>query len=96
MKDETDWRIVYLPENEAIAARGVTDAIRDAWWCVHPDKGLMFWQPLAKRKGKVLGAAPQCNANESITRLIMAKTYPWADVKQVPLVLCPIDVRDYE
>ena len=91
-----DPRFVYLAESKAVDASGHCDVIRDAWFCVHPEKGLMFWQDnLRRRKGSLTGARPQCNRNEALARDLCARMYPWAEVKQIPLVIVPIDVSDY-
>ncbi len=91
-----DPRMVYLPEADVLKASGHCGVMRDRWFCVHPERGLIFWQPdTRKRKGSLTGASPQCNSNESISQSIQAKLYPWAEVKFIPMVIVPIDVGDY-
>ncbi|UXN70929.1 hypothetical protein N8A98_07000 [Devosia neptuniae] len=94
--EQDDPRLVYLPETNVMDVKGHCDVIRNRWWVVHPERGLIFWQPeTRRRKGQLTGAAPQCNSDETITRRVIAKLYPWAEVKQVPLVLLPISMSDY-
>jgi hypothetical protein len=89
-----DERYVFMPEADILAVKGSAYAlvIRDHFWSVHPEKGLRFWQSVPGRKGKLLGAGPQCNSNESIARRLLVEG---DEVKQIPLVLAPISVSDY-
>lgn len=93
MIDPSDERYVFMPEDQILAARGSAYAqvIRDHFWSVHPEKGLRFWQGTRGRKGLV-GASPQANSNESIVRRLLCQG---DQVKQIPLVLAPINIGDY-
>lgn len=88
-----DTRLVFLPFDQVHAGKGHCDVIRDCWWVVDPERGLLFYQ--RNRSGKLRSASPQCNRNESIARSIQRRLYPWAEVRQVPLVMLPINVSDY-
>jgi hypothetical protein len=90
-----DDRIVYLSESDLLSASGFAQVLRDRWFSVHPERGLMFWQTERGRKGKLRGAAPQCNSDEATARILAAKMYPWAETRFYPLVLLPIDLNDY-
>lgn len=90
-----DPRLVYLPEAEVLAANGMVQALRDRWFSVHPGRGLLFWQDERGRKGQLKGASPQCNGAEAIARDLAARMYPWAETRFFPLVLLPINLRDY-
>lgn len=96
MIDHDNPRLVYMPETDILSAGGHVDAMRNRWFSVHPERGLMFWQSdLRRRKGKLTGAAPQCNADEAAARHLAQKLYPWAETRFYPLVLAPIDVADW-
>ena len=84
--DPDDPRLVYMSEDEASAASGLCAVLRDRWFVVHPERGLVFFQ--FKRGGGLRGASPQCNSNENIARSI-ARMYPWAEVRLIPFVLVP-------
>lgn len=90
---ENEFR--FLPETEATNPTHGQFFIRctDAYWIVHPEKGLAFYS-LGQRTG--LGS-PQCNSNEKIVRKIaenMTYEFPY-EIKFFPLVWIPFDPRDY-
>lgn len=93
--DQDDPRIVYMPEAEITKAYGHCDVMRNRWFAVHPERGLVFWQIIRSRKGKLQGAAPQCNGDKSIADRIIAPSFPWAEVKFFETVIVPINVSDY-
>jgi len=94
--EATDPRIVYLPEDKILDGTGHCDVMRNRWFCIHPERGLMFWQAeTRRRKGSLVGAAPQCNTNEAIARDIQSRLFPWAEVKFFPVVIVPIDAHDF-
>lgn len=95
MVEQDDWRLVFMTESDVTAASGMCMAMRDRWFSVHPERGLLFWQDEKRRKGQVKGASPQCNGAEAIARDLADKMYPWAETRFYPLVLMPIDHRDY-
>lgn len=90
-----DDRIVYMREEDIDAANGIVQVLRNHWFSVHPERGLLFWQTERRRKGKLIGAAPQCNGDKATAEFLASKMYPWAQTRFYPLVLLPIDVRDY-
>ncbi|CAH1665732.1 MULTISPECIES: hypothetical protein [unclassified Chelatococcus] len=90
-----DPRLVYMPEAEVLTANGIVQVLRNRWFSVHPERGLMFWQPEKRRAGRLTGASPQCNGTESIARDLAKRMYPWAETRFFPLVLLPIEIRDY-
>lgn len=81
---EDDKNLWFIPEEAAVDPHGIVQVYRDHWWVTHPTKGLAIF-------GK--GSA-QCSTNKDITRLL-AKIYPWCEVKFFSLVFVPIDPRDY-
>lgn len=93
---DDDDRIVYMAEADVLAASGMCQALRNCWFSVHPERGLVFWQTDRRRKGRLTGAAPQCNSDESTSRALTERLYPWAEVKRFALVLLPIDLGDYQ
>lgn len=79
--------LVFVPLDKAtVAPGGLINHIKDHWWIVHPEKGLVFWDQKAR--------SPQCNTNESLTRRF-AKSYPWAEVRFIPSVFHRIKISDY-
>lgn len=79
-----DPRLFFIPEaniNTVIRGeRGIpTRRLENHWWIAHPEKGLAFWG--------LHSMAPQANADEQVTRKLAAMLYPWAEVRQVPLVV---------
>jgi hypothetical protein len=95
MTEPTDPKLVFMPLDQATAANGMVQVIRDAYWAVCPERGLIFWQGDTRRSGQLRGASPQCNAAYGVASKLFPKSYPWADVRQIDLVLAPIEPRDY-
>ncbi|QIG70562.1 hypothetical protein PP744_gp093 [Rhizobium phage RHph_N38] len=95
MIEPDDKRLVFLPETDILKASGTCDALRNRWFAVHPDKGLIFWQVETRRQGQLRGAFPQCNSSKHITEDLITRMYPWAEVKFFDLVLVPININDY-
>lgn len=75
-----------MSEADVMKASNTVIAYHNYWWCVHPTKGLMFW-------GR--GRSAQANSNPELAERIRAKMYPWTELKQIPLVLVPINPSDY-
>lgn len=91
---EDDPRIFYVPLEQLTAERtGMIRCMRDDWWVVHPDRGVVFWDQSRRRDLKK--ATPQANHQEQLSKLLAAKLYPFATVQQIPCVFLPIDPRDY-
>jgi hypothetical protein len=82
--EHDDPRLIYLPFDQVNKAQGSCEVFRDAWWIVHPEKGLVFHNS-AFRKG-LKEAAPQCNRDKNVAEYLRPKLYPWAEVRQIPLV----------
>ena len=86
----------FLPIQEAVSpAKGeFFQHYVDAWWLIHPDRGLAFY-----RRGRRSGlGSPQCNTDERITRMILAKSAPpWenAEVRKLASVWVPANPADY-
>lgn len=94
---------LFLSVEEATAPPGGSffQHYVDAWWLVHPEKGLAFYNPVNDRTGRrrmgKLGA-PQCNTDERISRMVGAKSCPWPDpeVRKLASVWVPADPGDYQ
>jgi hypothetical protein len=93
---QDDPRLVFMPFDQVAAAKGFCNVVRDRWFVVHPERGLLFFQTDKRRIGKLLGAAAQCNANKQIATRIRDKMYPWAEVRQFALVMEPIAAGDFQ
>jgi hypothetical protein len=63
---------------------GFWNVLTDRWWCVDPEKGLLFY-----------GTAPQCNRQKSIALLLASKCWPDAEIIQIPVVYLKHDCADY-
>lgn len=93
---QDDLRLVFMKEEDVLNATGYCQIIRDRWFMVHPGtRELIFWQPEVKRRGKLIGASPQCNSSENTAKYIRDKMFPWAEIKFFERVACPIDLKDY-
>lgn len=93
--EKDDWRLVFIPEDKVLDGKGHCDVMRNRWFAVCPERGLIFWQPNGRRKGQLRGASPQCNGDHSIALRIIAPIFPWAEIKRFDVVMLPIDVSDY-
>lgn len=96
--DHQDARLAFMPETQVLAASGMCVALRDRWFAVDPERGLIFYDADAvfrRRKARISGASPACNASEAIMRKLANDLYPWAAIKQFPLVLQPVSLSDY-
>lgn len=97
MTEINDPRLVWVPESQFLAANGIVMVYRNRWFAAHPDTGDVLFFHVGLRKGKVASlaeASPQCHGNEEIAKA-MLRHYPWAILRFVPLLLKPINVRDY-
>jgi hypothetical protein len=86
---EDDPRLIYMPLDQVTAATGSVDTIRNAWWTVHPERGLVFWTQTPLRG--LRSASPQCNTDKNVSDMVSPRMFPWAEVRQIPLVLQPKD-----
>jgi hypothetical protein len=89
---------MFLPEDQAaVPARGCFfQRYADYWWAVHPEKGLVFYNPrtrVGRRRHSFLGK-PQCNTDGRVRQLMT--DYPFqVEVRQFPLVFAEISISDY-
>ena len=98
MTDIDDPRFVWMTEKDFTAANGIVQTYRNRWWTCHPDTSDILFVHVglpAGRKASLADASPQCNASQDIAFRLMEKAYPWAAIRLVPLVLKPINIRDY-
>jgi hypothetical protein len=92
--DENDPQLVFVPPAElAESPGGPMEHIMDSWWQVHPKKGLVFWNPRPNKY--VVGyGIPECDVEKSDAERRHQK-FPWAEIRFIPDVYCPINIRDY-
>lgn len=97
MIEENDLRLQFIPLDVAQKpTRGFLNCIVDYWWCVHPEKGLIIFHHQPQRNGRWREeGSPQANSNESLSRDLGKRLYPWAEVQQVPFVFLKHDCKDY-
>ena len=91
---DDDARLVFVAES--VAAQpipGIIECIIDRWWIVHPTKGLVYHQH--RGYGARISPTPQCNRDKSIAERLASGLYPWAEVRQIPVVFHRINVSDY-
>jgi len=87
--DKSDPRIAFVPEDQAATPpAGLIEHMKDRWWVTHPVEGLVFYVTRGLH-------SPQRNSNETITRHLRDKLYPWAEVKFIPSVFRRINPSDY-
>lgn len=88
MTNEDDPRLVFIPlELAKIPPSGFCRCIKDNYWCVHPKKGLIFWDPKS--------LYPQCNSNKTISEMFKEKMYPWCEIQFIDCIFLPIKISDY-
>jgi hypothetical protein len=87
--------IIYMPFDEVLSANGTVCPYRNAWWTCHPEKGLAFWCG-NKRRRSLEHASPQCNHIEATARYLQQKLWPDHEVRQIPLVLVPLHMGNYD
>lgn len=86
-----DDHLVYVPLRElATPPSGIIEHRAGYWWAVHPIRGAIFFR---RRPGDT--PAPQCNADERITRRFLTGLYPWAECVQVPHAFRKVNPRGY-
>lgn len=87
----------FLPVEEAERpGAGFFRHYVSAWWMVHPDKGLVFWNPGrgGKRRHPGLGS-PQCNPDEGIARRVSSATALSHELRLIESAWVPVDPSDY-
>lgn len=89
-----DKRLVFLPEGEIDTARGMAYVYRNMWFAVCPERGLIFWQSVTRRRGLRRGATAQMHRDESMARKLYGRIYPWAEVRCFERVIVEVDLTD--
>ncbi len=83
--EPNDPRLQFIPLDQVEKTSGNFEVYVNAWWMVHPEKGIAFFG--RTEKTRLSECAPQCNRDENLTRWLAEQLYPWAEVKQIPLVM---------
>jgi hypothetical protein len=82
---DIDKRYHFMPIEQATEPKGhMLYQWINAWWVVHPEKGLAFWD-----KGY---SSPQCNRDESISKMLKPV---WGEIKFMERVFAPLNLSDY-
>jgi hypothetical protein len=69
------------------------------WWVVHPEKGLVFYNPVnSQGRRRRRWGSPHCNRNEDLARLVHRKTITWegTEVRLIESAWVPLDISDYD
>jgi hypothetical protein len=86
-----DPSLYFVPlETAIVPPPGLINHLKDRWWAIHPEKGLIYY-----RRRRSDAGSPQCNFNEAVARSIRDRLYPWAEVLFVPSAFHCIDPQDY-
>lgn len=88
---------LFIPESELTdPPDGIIEHLKDKWWAVHPEKGLMFYNRKGKGGRRVrLYGSPQCNLNKTISEYV-ARGYPFeVEIKFIPSVFIRVDMSEY-
>jgi hypothetical protein len=92
----TEDDYVFVPVDVAmVPPNGLIEHFADRWWCVHPEKGLAFYNPRNSRGRRTGAGSPQCNSSETLARAIGERCCPWAEIRFIHSVFRRIDVHDY-
>lgn len=73
----------FWPEDRWVTSKGQVEAIHDAYWMTNDKGEIVFY-----KVGRDL--SPQCNRALNVAEHVRDKIYPWATIKQIPLVLVPL------
>lgn len=99
---EEDYVFLPLVEATAPTSGSFFQRYADHWWAVHPDRGLLFYNPVNSRTGRRRHGrygSPQCNSVERITRMVAAKSaemlWPGVEIRLIPVVWVPVSISDY-
>jgi hypothetical protein len=97
-----DDDFLFLPVDQVTAPeKGLYFQLyANAWWAVHAERGLVFFNPKSKRTGRrrfsYLGA-PQCNVIEKLARGVSRDHLPFeVEIRQFPVVFVPVNLSDYK
>lgn len=74
----------YIARQDVMKAEGLCNVLKERYWCVDPEKGLMFYN-----------GSQQCHTNKKIAENLQQRLYPHAEVEYHSIVLVPINPRDY-
>jgi hypothetical protein len=92
---EDDKRLRFMPFDVATTApAGLIEHFKDRWWCVHPDKGIIWWSrsPQSSTPGEW---SPLCNSSEACADASRLSMVPWAELRFFPSVFRRIRPQDY-
>lgn len=89
---------LFVPFEEASTPpSGLINHIKDRWWAVHPEKGVLFYIT-RNSAGREIMRSPQCNADKRIIEPLLEKNYSFLgplEVRQIPSVFHRIRPEDY-
>jgi hypothetical protein len=94
-----DPRLIWMPEQDWLKATGICITYHNRWWVCHPETQAVLFVHVGlkpSRTASLKEASPQCNSEQATAIHLQQKLYSWAATRFVPLVLQPINVRDYE
>lgn len=95
---EDDYLFLPVEEAERPVKGGLFIHYVNGWWTVHPEKGLVFFNPTrpdGRRRHSFLGF-PQHNSDERVARRMAATHYPFpVEVRQLPSAWVQANPRDY-
>jgi hypothetical protein len=77
-------RLVHAPVNEMSTPMDGVVFI-NKYWCVHPEKGLAFWNRSPGDSFDIDRLSPQCNANRHVAEHVV-HIHPGHTVQQVAAV----------
>jgi len=83
---EDSSRLSFVPLDKLDLGQqysGQVTAIVNAYWAVHPERGLVVWSFTPKSSH----AYPQYNSDPTVAEKLVASLYPWAEVRKISLVL---------
>lgn len=86
MSNLEEW-LVFLPDDQKFSATGSgleRSLIENAWWVVHPEKGLAFAKDSGGQSRRF--CTPQCNVNMLVARKLQEMVYPNLSVRFEPIV----------
>jgi hypothetical protein len=83
-------RYVYMPVSDIMVSGGLCQHIKDSWWVVHPERGLVFF-PYSRRNPRIQESMAQCSTNEIIARRYCP---PFAEIRFFASVLQPVHVTE--
>jgi len=77
-------KLMYVPLS--VATQPINgECLCNRWWIVHLNRGLAFYW-VGKGCYRMDEPAPQCNANEHITRRLMEQLWPGHECRFLPVV----------